>query len=311
MEWQEITVTVTGEATEAVAGIFYEVDARGVMIQDPRDIAKYVDNNLWDYHSIPPEILESTHVLIRGYLLRDAHLTSQKERLYQGLEHVRKFFPQEILQIDEAVVDDEGWATSWKAYYRPEKVGDKIVVVPSWEEYQPAPEEITILLDPGMAFGTGNHPTTAMCIRALERFLQPGQSVIDAGTGSGILTVVAAKLAAKEILAVDIDPLAVKVARENIILNGVEDQVQLAAGDFKTMEITLNPHLVVANIVADVIIGIAHRVFNLLRPGGKFICGGIIRDRRVEVREVLFREGFKLEQTTEQGEWVTIAVGKE
>ncbi|MHB1125800.1 MAG: 50S ribosomal protein L11 methyltransferase [Bacillota bacterium] len=311
MEWQEITVTLTGEASEAVAGIFYEADARGVSVQDPRDIARYLENNLWEYHSIPLDILEADHVLIRGYFQCGEGLNSQKERFYKGLEEVRKYFPREIIKVHESVVEKEAWASSWKAYYRPEKIGDKITVVPSWENYQAGPGEITVLLDPGMAFGTGNHPTTAMCIRALEKLLKPGQAVIDVGTGSGILSVVASKLAARQVLAVDIDPLAIKVARENVLLNGFQEQVQLAAGDFLTMEVCINPHLIVANIVADVIIGIASRSFNLLRPGGIFICGGIIRDRRDEVREVLISKGFNPEQIIEQGEWVTIVAGKE
>lgn len=217
-----------------------------------------------------------------------------------------------LLRLREAVgrtitlrrrVAEEDWAHAWKQYFKPQRIGERLVVKPSWEPFVPGPDDVILELDPGMAFGTGLHATTRLCLRALETHLRPGMTVADVGTGSGILAVAAAKLGAAFVTATDNDPLAVGIARENAARNGVSSLVAVAeaqdppAGPFD---------IVLANILPDVILGMADALAASVAPGGWLIASGIIHARAADVRDGLSARGMAVVETPEEGDWVAV-----
>ena len=196
-------------------------------------------------------------------------------------------------------VEEADWATAWKAFYKPFRVGRRLLVTPPWEHPELAPEDLPLVIDPGMAFGTGSHPTTQLCLTALEDYVRPGHSVADIGTGSGILAIAAAKLGAAPVAANDNDPLAVRIARENAAANGVSVEV--------TDDLPTGQHdVVVANILADVIIGMSEELHVLLAPGGTLIASGIIDTREADVRQALESIELTHSETRRQTEWVAL-----
>ena len=214
------------------------------------------------------------------------------------------------LRLELSGVKDDDWSENWKKYYKPFRIGTHLVVKPTWEAYQPSPEDLIIELDPGMAFGTGTHETTSMCMQLLEKHLKSNMRVMDVGTGSGILAIAAARLGAKEVLAIDIDPAAVKVARENIVLNHVEDRVRAVEGDLCKSE-AMPCDLAVANIVADAIRMLAAPLTRHLAKGGLLICSGIIREREQDVLDAALAAGYVVADRLEKGEWVALALRNE
>lgn len=196
---------------------------------------------------------------------------------------------------------EEDWANNWKKYYKPTKVGEKIVVKPIWEEYEPKEGELVLELDPGMAFGTGEHETTRMCIQALEKFTKKDSVVFDVGCGSGILAIAAAKLGAKKAIGVDLDPVAVESAKENVGFNNL-DNIEILEGNLIEV-IDGKADIVVANIIAEVICILTEDVSRVIKPGGYFITSGIIHDRVDMVTDKLKECGFEVEKINKDGEW--------
>ncbi|MFA5537421.1 MAG: 50S ribosomal protein L11 methyltransferase [Bacillota bacterium] len=308
--WQEISVETTEEAAEAVANLFYETGAQGVVVEDPRVVAGYLERGLWDAHELPSELLEAENIIIKGYLPVEDNLEERLKIFEQRLSGLEKYFVSWLAKVSYAEIAEADWSTAWKSYYKPEKIGDQIVVSPSWEEYLPEQEELVVRLDPGMAFGTGNHPTTAMMIRAIEKYLQPGDNIIDVGSGSGILAIVGARLKAGSVLALDNDTLAVKIAQQNVELNGVSEQVTVKYNDLLT-GIEGNYQLIIANITADPILRMANEAYKRLNSKGLLLTSGIISDRRLEVESALVGLGFDILETQQEGEWVSIVARKE
>ncbi len=305
MKWQEIAVATSPEAAEAVAESFYQTGAAGVVIQDPGDIARYLSEAKWDAYDLSPELLEAENVVVKAYLPVDADLAERLDCFRAKLNELANHFPGHPLDVTLCEVCEEDWATAWKAHFHPQLIGNRVVVCPTWEEYQAGQDEVVIRLDPGMAFGTGNHPTTAACIKLLEKNLEPGSMVYDVGTGSGVLAIAAALLGAERVVAVDVDPLAVKIAGDNVAKNHLQDRVEVRQADLMA-GLTEQADLVVANIVADVIMTLAPQAYGLLRAGGMFITAGIIRHRLLEVQRVLLDEGFVLVDVLLSGEWAAM-----
>ncbi len=303
MDWLELAVTVSTMAVEAVAELFYKAGCSGVVIEDVNLLRRYIESGAWDYHDfILPE--ESDTAAVIGYFASDERLAERKERLEEDLRALLEFFPGLVIRLKEGNVREEDWATAWKTYFKPVKVGDRIVIKPTWEDYAGNEAELIIQLDPGMAFGTGTHPTTSLCIRALERSVSPGRLVYDIGTGSGVLAIAAALLGA-QVKAVDLDPVAVKVAKENTELNGLIDRIEVKLGDLA--QVLAGPaDLVVANIIADVIIILAEDLERVLKPGGICLASGIISGRRQDVEQALQAKGLTVERVDEQDGWVLI-----
>ncbi|MHB8171741.1 MAG: 50S ribosomal protein L11 methyltransferase [Thermincolia bacterium] len=305
MQWMEISVTVDRDGVEAVSNTFERIGSGGVVIEDPLLVDEYINSNRWDYYELPSQpALAENKVLVKGYLPEDRRLPERLEELREQLNNLQQYYlPGCHAEIATSTVAEEDWANSWKVYFKPEKVGQRVVIKPSWEEYQAQKDEIIVELDPGMAFGTGTHHTTAMCIRALEKYLQPGQRVYDVGTGSGVLSITAAKLGAGQVLAIDLDETAVRVAKANVEASGENHRIKVIQGNL--LDVVKEPaDLVVANIIADTIKVVSPDVLSRLAPGGIFIVSGIIDDRAQDVRTKLLSDGFKIIGEETSGGWV-------
>ncbi|AKA70658.1 50S ribosomal protein L11 methyltransferase [Clostridium scatologenes] len=304
-EWIEVSIVTSSEAVEAVTGILYNTEVKGVSIEDPEDIEfKKKHPGDWDYFD--ESLLNVKEgAIIKGYYKQNEKLDGYLRYIKDSINDLEKFgIDKGKGLITVCKVNEEDWENNWKKYYKPTKVGNRVVVKPIWEEYSKKDDELVVELDPGMAFGTGTHETTRMCIKALEKYVKPESEIFDIGTGSGILAITAAKLKAKEVIGVDLDPVAVKSASENVKYNDV-DNIKILHGNL--MEVVQGKaDIVVANIIADVIIFLTDGVKDFIVPGGRFICSGIILDRKDDVVNKLESSGFSIEEVNVDGEWVCI-----
>ncbi len=307
MEWAEAGFRTSHEAVDAVSSLFEEAGASGTVIEDPALINDYIHSGLWDYTDIP-EQKDTSVVTVKAYLAADDSLDEKLASIRAGLDEIAaRGVDTRPAEFFTARVQDEDWANSWKAYFHTDKVGERIVIQPSWEEYDPQEGEVVLRLDPGAAFGTGTHPTTAMCLRAMEKLIKPGMTVFDVGTGSGVLAIAAAKLGAKEVRAVDYDATAVRVARENIEANGVSDVVSTAESDLFSA-IPGRAGLVTANLIADLVIRLLPDLGAHLETGGALLASGIIESRAQEVREAAETAGFFVAEDHEEKEWHAMVI---
>lgn len=305
-EWIEVKVVTSSEAVEPVSGIFYGLDVKGVAIEDPNDILTREQGPLsWDFADV--NILEygGSAAVVKGYFSKDESPDNLNNYIEDKLNELKKMgFDIGQGKIIIKSINQEDWANNWKKYYKPVKIGKNIVIKPLWEEYENEDGDIVVELDPGMAFGTGTHETTRMCVQALERYVKPEFTVFDIGTGSGILAITASKLNAKEVVAVDLDPVAVDSAKENISFNKI-DNVNVLYGNLMDV-VHGKADIVIANIIAEVIIILAEDVRKFIVPGGLFISSGIIRERKDDVVNKLNACGFEIVETNYDGEWVCL-----
>ncbi|GIM32537.1 50S ribosomal protein L11 methyltransferase [Paraclostridium bifermentans] len=307
MKWAEITIKTTTEAVEAITNILYEQNVGGVSIEDPKDF-KFQKKHEYDWDFVEEEIFNSGYdgVIIKTYITEERDVSDDIKLIKEKIEGLKEFG----IDVGEAIVelsqvDEEDWANEWKNYYKPAKIGEKIVVKPTWEDYEAKDTDLIIELDPGMAFGTGTHETTSMCIRELEKYVKPESKVFDIGCGSGILAIAAAKLGAKDVLAVDLDEVAVKVSKENIELNKVEGSVNALHGNL--MEVVKDKaDIVVANIIADIIKILAKDIKQFMKDDAVFISSGIIHAKVDEVKETLTQNGLEIVHVESLGEWNAI-----
>ena len=301
--WLEIAVSVEAELVETVAGLFEALHSGGVVIEDPALVREYAAVTHPDEWGVPEQQYLGQQPLLKAYFPVDEHLDQRLSRLRGMMTRLGLDFET---QVTTKTVRDEDWATAWQAYYKPVRVGSRLVVKPSWEQYPAAADDLVIELDPGLAFGCGTHATTALCLVLLEKYLTPGDVVFDVGAGTGILAVAAAKLGAGEVWATDHDPLACRVARENVTRNQAAELVRVMRGDLLEPLRGKTAKLIVANIIADVIRALAPEAAKLLCPGGIFIASGIIRERRDSVVAALEDSGLALREQLEQENWVAL-----
>ncbi|HBH3690796.1 TPA: 50S ribosomal protein L11 methyltransferase [Clostridioides difficile] len=306
--WIEVTIKTTTEAVEPITNILYEQGAGGAVIEDPKDFLFQKKNELdWDY--VEEEVFkknEEDDVFIKTYVSEEKNVMEFVEIIKQKVLGLKDFgidIGEGSVSLDQ--VNEADWANAWKAYYKPTKVGQRVVVKPTWEDYAMQDGDLIIELDPGMAFGTGTHETTSMCIRELEKYVNKDSKVFDIGCGSGILAIAAAKLGAKEVVAVDLDEVAVKVAKENVLENKVEKSVSVMHGNL-TDVIKDKADVIVANIIADIIKILAKDVQNFMKEDAIFISSGIILDKVEEVKESLIENGFEIVEVQKLGEWSAI-----
>ncbi len=296
-QWIEVSISVDGEAAEAAAELLNRYGYQGVAIE---------------HEGIPPETLDDgdpvpdSHLTVRAYLANDERAPALQEQLEAGLRYLNMMYP--MPQPVYTVIDEEDWAEAWKQHYHPVRIGKRVVIRPLWIEMELAPDDVEIALDPGMAFGTGTHPTTQLCLEALEDLIVPGAQVLDLGTGSGILAVGAAKLGAAHVLALDNDPVAVDVAIENIAQNGVAEHITVQEGSLETVITSARRFdLIVVNILARIIIAMCdYHLGDTVRPGGKAIFSGIIEDQAGDVEAALRKTGLTPYHRRQQGDWVAI-----
>lgn len=307
MKWSEICIQTTHEAVEPVSNILHEAGASGVVIEDRHDLEKQWDAAYDEVYQLDPEDYPDEGVYIKAYLPVTSFLGETVEEIKQAVNNLLLYdidIGQNRVTISE--VNEEEWATAWKKYYKPVRVSKRLTVIPTWETYEPHDEkELVIELDPGLAFGTGTHPTTVMCIRALEEIVRQGDICVDVGTGSGVLSVVAAKLGARKVMAVDLDEIAVKSARVNVKLNGVQEKVVVKQGNLLD-SISGPVDVIMANLLAEIILRLANDARRVLRKGGYLIASGLIQAKKDEVQRALENAGFSIVKTLEIDEWVTL-----
>ena len=310
MKWCEISIQTTHEATELIAEIFNDLGATGVVIEDPELVNDYITSGKWDYTDIP--IATETEVVTeKAYLAVDGELEGKLQTFKQevkALEGRGVSIAPGIITTSELA--DEDWSDTWKQYFHTEKPGDRIVIKPSWEQYEPKDDEIVVELDPGAAFGTGTHATTSMCICELEKLVQPGMKVFDVGTGSGILSIIAAKLGAKDIQAVDYDDSVLKIVQENLEENHVENVISVAQSDLM-QNVNGKANLVIANIVADIIIRLFDQLDEHLEEDGTLLTSGIIEDRIDDVINAATAHGYGVVKRMENKGWACITFKKQ
>ena len=306
MKWTEINIKTTEEAADAISEMLTDMGAGGTVIEDPNEIRRQIES-LGSLDYADQEFLDSlgTDVTVKAYFGQETAPEELSANVSEKLKFISQFLDVGKGRVSCSKVDDEDWATAWKKYYKPFRMSDHVVVKPSWEEYEGKQGEIIVEIDPGMAFGTGTHETTRLCSQLLEKYVKQGDTVIDVGCGTGILSVIAVKLGASHADAVDIDDTAARVAGENCRMNGVAGRIGVRKGVLADLE-PQKADIIVANIIADVIISISPIVPSYLRNGGILITSGIIKERKDDVIKTYTGKGFGVVNMLEMGEWVAI-----
>jgi len=282
-----------------ITDLFYEFGVQGLKIDEP------MKKDSLDYYRDEKIFLQRDYA-VSAYFPINLYVERKKNLIIDTFKENFKDREDLIYSLDFYELDEEDYQNSWKKYLYPEKVSERFVVKPTWREYEVEEDEIVIELDPGRAFGTGSHPTTSLCIKQMEEHIQEGDSVIDVGTGSGILMVVASKLKATEVWGVDIDPLAIEVAKENLELNKIDmNSIKLFKGDLVKVVEDKKFDVVVANILADVILLLLNDMSTVVKKGGLMILSGIIEDKASEIKKKINSLGYKVISETKDKEWVS------
>lgn len=301
--WIEVKVLTTSEAIEPISGIFYVLDCKGVSIEDPNDFLERKEGPLtWDFADINVLEHKGEVAVVKGYFSDDDNIQETLTYIKDKVTELKDMgFDLGKGIVESKKMFEEDWANTWKQYYKPSKVGEKIVVKPIWEDYEAKGDELVVELDPGMAFGTGTHETTRMCVQALEKYVKKDSIVFDVGCGSGILAIAAAKLGAKKAIGVDLDPAAVESSIENVGYNKL-DNIEILYGNLLDV-VDGKADVVVANILAEIVCILSEDVSKAINPGGYFITSGIIHDRVEMVTKKLEECGFIVESVNKDGEW--------
>lgn len=321
MKWIEITIYTTEEATEALADYLHRNGAGGVSIEESGSLDRQRDTSLGQWYERALNDIPEGEAEMKAYFATE--LGDIQTTIIEPLREFVASFPSFGLdpgkgEISWHEVDEDDWANNWKQYYKPVRITDRLTIKPIWESYEAEDGEIVVELDPGMAFGTGTHPSTFLILRTLERNVHAGDKVIDVGTGSGILAIAAAKLGASQVLALDLDPVAVSSTRDNVQLNGLE-QIIVRESDLLSiidtdepdhLGISLPVDLVVSNILAEIIVTFIDDVHRVLTTGGHFIASGIIKAKEHLVTSRLESLGFAIEQREQEEDWVALVARK-
>mgnify|MGYP001028400306 CR=1 FL=1 len=312
MNWTEVKIFTTTQGVEPLTSGLLNIGMKGFVIEDPADFAAFLEETTphWDYidEGLRRQ-MEHCQTNVTLYVADNAQGLEELASIRSMLKMLKTQDAQNAygsLELKINQVNEEDWATAWQKYYHTVRVGKRLVVRPQWEEYTPRPEEVVLTLNPGMAFGTGTHDTTRLCMELLEQYVSPGDSVLDVGCGSGILAITAALLGAGNIAGCDIDEVAVKVAGENAALNQVENKIAFHKGDL-TSQVEGSFQVICANIVADVIIRLCQDVKKYLAPGGVFIASGIIDTRREDVAAAMAATGIEILKECQSSGWVAMA----
>lgn len=322
MLWHELTIHTTEESVEMISNFLHEAGAGGVSIEESGTLNKKREtpHGEW-FGDVPFNDIPEGQAVIKGYFSEDVNLEEIKDEISPRVEELSTFgINTGDVRYELKTVDEEAWATAWKQYFKPIRVSDRLTIKPTWEEYIPESDDERIIeLDPGMAFGTGAHPTTSLCLRALDSVIQGGEEVIDVGTGSGILSIGAVHLGVSRVLALDLDPVAVQSAIENTRLNGMEDRIVVKESDLLTvitdgssedLGVKLPVQVVVANILAEVILLFVDDVYAALQPGGTYIASGIYKNKIDVVEQALVSSGFEIADMHREDDWVAFVARK-
>lgn len=300
MQWLELTVQAHPDAVESVSELLSRYTSEGIAIEEPFEL---IDEGQ-DYRIIP-----NKPVLLHAYVPMDGKQEDTIQRIAEGLWHFTSLGQHFVGELQRRTVNEEDWANAWKEYYYVTHIGQRLVIRPSWREYEPKEGEVMLTLDPGMAFGTGLHPTTRMCLEQLEKRVHSGMRVLDVGTGSGILAIAAAKLGAASVYAIDNSSVAVESARANAEMNGLSEPIQVVLGVLDEVEAARMAgqyDLVVANIIAHIIGSIAQQLAQTLAPDGLLVVSGIIEARRADAEQPLLAAGLELVEQCMIEDWLAL-----
>lgn len=307
VKWSELSIHTTHEAVEAISNILHEAGASGVVIEDSMEFARERQDMFGEIYALDPNDFPAKGVILKAYLPVSSFLGETVEEVKLAIKNLSTYginVGENEVAISE--VNEEDWATAWKKYYHPVKISERFTIVPTWETYEPvSTDELIIELDPGMAFGTGTHPTTVMCLQALEKTVKSGDYVTDVGTGSGVLAIGAALLGAKHVHALDLDEVAVRSAKINVKLNNVEHIADVVHGNLLD-NVEQESDVVVANILAEIIMSFTDDAFQIVKEGGMFITSGIIGAKKEDVKQSLETAGFIIVEVMMMEDWVTI-----
>ncbi|MBT2731454.1 50S ribosomal protein L11 methyltransferase [Carnobacterium sp. ISL-102] len=311
MKWIELQIQTSNEAVEAVSNILIESGSQGVAIEDRQDFLNNPDDGFGEIWALDEADFSKEGVIIKAYFPDTLFLPELVPSIKLRIEELKTFglnIAPNNIKVDE--VAEENWATAWKKYYHPLQVTRFLTVVPSWEDYDlKHSDERVIRLDPGLAFGTGTHPTTMLSLQALETYIRGDETILDVGTGSGVLSIASKALGAKHVHAYDLDDVAVKAAVENIELNEYAKDIIVKANDL-LKGVTIEADIVVANILAEIIIPLIPEAFDVLKPGGLFLTSGIIEDKKELILSEQRKQGFTIIQVQQMKDWCSIVAQK-
>ena len=315
MVFDELTIHTTTAGSEVVSGVLFNEGITCFSVDDPKDLADLLENQYVPVDYVEDGLLrEDGDVLVRVYLAQNEQGQIQKEGIVAGIERMRAENQDWMgsLEIEYSVSDEKDWENNWKQYFHPLPIGEKFLVVPSWEKAE-EDGRVVIEIDPASSFGTGRHETTYLCLEAVEKLAPQGKNVLDMGCGSGILGIGAALLGAEHIDAVDIDMVASRIAEENAEKNNLPDGKMdvfcgnvLTDSDFWNIFANNKYDIILANIVADIISDMLPLFDACLKADGRLVCSGIISPRKEFVLDALERNGFAVEELKEKNDWVAI-----
>lgn len=305
MDWTEIEVVVKNKYENNIVGILYLFDIDGINISDSRDYEEFAKEKPYWVVLDEEDFVKSEFITAKTYLKNDDELEENLKLLNERISEFEKEYNEKVILKIDSKIKNEDWANEWKKYYKPTKVGKNFIIKPTWEEYDLSENEVMIELDPGMAFGTGTHETTALCLEALEKLELKDKLVFDIGSGSGILSVGALKLGAKKVEAVDIDILGVEATLDNAKLNKVEDRIIVHHGDL-CEKLNSKADVIVANILAHILVKLLGDISKFIKDDGIFVGSGIIDSKYKDVEDALIENNFEILEVNKNKDWVCV-----
>lgn len=312
MKWNKYRLATTTEAVDLISYTLAEMGIEGIEIEDKVPLSEEDKKRM--FIDLLPDLEEDDgKAYVSFYIEPEKDHDSTLEEVLAAVRELADFVDIGEATIEKSQTEDIDWMNNWKKYWKPFKVDEHIIIKPTWETVEDVPEDTLVVeLDPGTAFGTGTHHTTRLCITQLKKYMQPGQEVLDVGCGSGILSIIALLLGAKEASATDVDIHAVEAAVENARVNGIESDVYsvltgdvISDADFRHKVGEHKFDMVLANIFAEIIIPLSGVVKEMMKPGALFITSGIIDEREEDVRKALTENGFEIMEVTHSGGWVS------
>lgn len=307
MKWNEILIHATADSEELISNILNEFGSNGVIIEDPLDLEVERPTRFGEIYDIDTSKYPKEGIYIKGYLVDNAEFDNKLKDIKQAINELAMFnIPIDKITYSISSVDEEDWSTSWKKYYKPTKISDKFLIVPNWEEdYTLEKNEIKLVLDPGMAFGTGTHPTTILSIRGLEKVINKNDEVIDVGCGSGVLSIASVLLGAKTVAAYDLDEVAVNSTNINKELNGISEEISAKQNNL-LKGVTKQADVIVANILAEIIVDLIADAATLIKPNGYLVLSGIIDKKADLVKDKLKEHNFNVIEERNMEHWIML-----